>query len=185
MKKIALLLALLLCMVPVLSSCGGANSPEDAVETALSVMYGDGGEDEADYYEVAYKYNLDILDLLDNGDEAAEIKKAVREAQKEVKDSLNRMGDLDKFIEENEYDDFDYNYEIIYCDVYEEKDGENFDNLISSFGYANTDIEDYVTAIAKVGVLTTVVYEKEDEIYTSADVETYTVYEIDGNWYIG
>ena len=95
------------------------------------------------------------------------------------------MEDLDKLIEELEYDDFDYSYEIIYCDVYEAKDGENFDNLISSFGYANTDIEDYVTAIAKVGVLATTVYEKEDEIYTSADVETYTVYEIDGNWYIG
>ncbi len=185
MKKLALLLAMLLLAMPLLTACGGAGSPEAAVETALDVKYGDGGEDAEDYYAVAYQYNLDILELLENNDEATELKKAVRDAQKSVKDSLNTMKNIDKLVDEMEYDDYDFSYEIIYCNVYEEKDGENFDNLISSFGYANTDIEDYVTAIAKVGVLMTAEYEKDGETYTSANVETYTVYEIDGNWYIG
>ncbi len=185
MKKLALLLAMLLLAMPLLTACGGAGSPEAAVETALDVMFGDGGEDVEDYYAVAYQYNLEILDLLDNNDEATELKKAVRESQKSVKDSLNSMKDLEDYIEDMEYDDFDFRYEIAYCNIYKEKDGENFDNLITSFGYANTDIEDNVTAIAKVGVIMTTEYEKDGETYTSIETQTVTVYEIDGNWYIG
>ena len=184
MKKIALLLAMLICLVPVLGACGANSSPEKAVEAALKVVYGDGDEKADDFYAVAYEYNLDILELIKNDEEASALKESVREAQKSIKDSLNNMEDIDEYIEEAKYDDFDFNYEILYCNIYEEKDGENFDNLIESFGYVNTDIEDAVTAIAKVGVMMTTEYVYEDENYTNVSTETITCYCIDGDWYI-
>ena len=65
MKKLALLLAMLLLVVPVLCSCGANSSPEKAVATAIDVMYGDGDADPEDFYNVVIDYNLDILENLD------------------------------------------------------------------------------------------------------------------------
>lgn len=185
MKKLALILAMLLLAMPLLTACGGASSPEAAVETALDVMFGDGDANVDDYYEVALLCNTDILELIENGDKKDSFKESARATQKAMKDSLNLLKDADKEADDEGYDDWSFSYEIAYCDVYKEKDNRHFDDLIESFPYADTDIEEETTAIAKVGVILTTEFEKDGETYTSVDTQTFTVYEIDGNWYIG
>lgn len=182
MKKISLILALLLCLVPVLASCGANSSAEKAVKTAIDVKYGDGDADVEDYWAVAYNYNLDILDLLDDKEEASDYKESIREARKSAKEMLNMYKDIDEMLEEEDIDKWDFDYEILYCDTY--KKGDAFDQYVESFGYANTAIEDKIEAVARVGVLFTYEVKKDKDVEHSSDVETYTCYKIDGKWYV-
>lgn len=183
MKKFTLLLAMLLCLVPVLASCGGAGNPEAAVETWLDAKYADGDADVEDVYEVVLEWNLDVLDLLDNDDKASELKEAVRSARDGAKDRINTMKDMDEKMEENKYDDYDFSYEILYCDEYD-KDSEIFDEAKKEFAYKGTSVEDELTAVAHVGVLITAVIEKDGDTQTNAYVDEFGLYCIDGNWYI-
>ncbi len=182
MKKICLLLAMLLCLVPVLSACGANSSPEKAVTAAIDVKYGDGDADPEDYWAVVYNYNLDLVELLDS-DEASDIKESIREARKEVKETLNQHEDMDEYMEDEELDDWSFKYEIIYCNTYE-KGSDIFDNAISTFKYVDTDMEDYVDEVAKVGVLFITEYEKDGETYTSSSTKDFSCFKIDGKWYI-
>ncbi len=182
MKKICLLLAMLLCLVPVITACGANSSPEKAVTTALEVMYGDGDADPEDYWKVVYNYNLDLIELLDS-DEASDVKESIRAAQKEIKGTLNQFKDIEETLEEEDIDDWNFSYEIIYCNTYE-KGSDTFDSFIESFKYVDTDMEDHVTEVASVGVLLTYEYEKEKEDFTSSNVKNFTCYKIDGDWYI-
>jgi len=183
MKKIALVLAMLLCLVPVLSACGLGSSPKNAVKQALDVKYGDGGEDVEDFYEVTLDYNLDVLEFLDDDDEKSDYKDEIRAAQKEVKKSLNSLEDIEDEMEEEDITDFDFSYEILYCNTYDDK-SDYFDTLLKSFKYADTSVEDEVTEVAVVGVLLTTEYSDDDGDYTSVETDTFTLYKIDGNWYI-
>lgn len=182
MKKICLLLALLLCMAPVLSACGANSSPEKAVLAALDVKYGDGDADPEDYWAVVYNYNLDLIELLDS-DEASTVKEGIRAAQKEMKASLNLYEDIEDKLEDEDIDDWDFSYEILFCNTYEEG-SDTFDEAIKEFKYVDTDIEDYVDEVAQVGVLMTTVYEKDGEEFTSVNTKTFSCYKIDGDWYI-
>ncbi len=182
MKKISLLLALILCLVPVLSACGANSSPEKAVKAAIDVKYGDGEADVEEYWAVAYNYNTDILDLLTDKEEASDYKESIRESRKMAKEMLNLYKDLDDMMEEEEIDKFDFDYKVLYCDTYEK--GDTYDELVEEFGYANTDIEDKIEAVANVGVLFTYEMKKGKDVAHNSDVETYTCYKIDGKWYV-
>ncbi len=182
MKKISLLLAMLLCLAPLFVACGANSSPEKAVVAALDVLYGDGDAEAEDYWAVAYNYNLELIELMDS-EEASDYKEMIRAAQKEKKSSFNSLEDMDETAEDAEFDDWDFEYEILYCNTYE-KGSDTFDAAIEDFEYVDTDVEDYVEEVATVGVLVTRIFEKDDETFTSASVQTYSCYKIDGDWYI-
>ncbi len=184
MKKFTLLLAMLLCLVPVLASCGGAGSAEAAVETWLDAQYADGDAEVEDVYAVKLAWNLELLDLIDNDDKASEFEESVRSARDNAKENINQMKDLDEQLEENKWDDYSVSYEILYCNEYDKK-SELFDEVKGSFMYKGTAIEDELTAVASIGVLVTTEVEKDGEDITTANIRTFTVYCVDGNWYIG
>jgi hypothetical protein len=184
MKKITLLLAMLLCLVPVLGACGGAGNPEAAVSAWLDAKYADGDAKVEDVYAVKLNLNLDVLDLIENETEASDLEKAVRSNREGTKDKINTMEDMDEKLEDNKWDDYDFNYEIIFCDKYDD-DSDTFEEAKKDFLYKGTAIEDELTAVARVGVLMTGTIEKDGETMTNADVEVFELYCIDGNWYIG
>lgn len=183
MKKFTLLLAMLLCLVPVLASCGGASSAETAVTTWLEAVYADGDAEVDDVYKVVLEWNLEVLDLLDSEDKASDLKEAVREARDGAKEEINLLKDVDKTLEELKCDDYKVSYEILYCDEYDKK-SDMFDAAKESFMYKGTAIEDELTAVAKIGVLVTIEMEKDGDIITDAEIDEYGAYCIDGKWYI-
>lgn len=183
MKKLALILAMLLCLVPVLSACGANSSPEKAVSAALDVKYGDGDADPEDYYAVVLNYNLDVLDLMDDEDAAKSYKESIRESQKSIKDSLNSMEDMDENAEDQDIDDWSFEYEIAYCNIYD-KGSDTFDSYVESFIYANSSVEDSIEEVAIVGVLEYYEYSKDDCDYTNIESDSYVCYCIDGDWYV-
>ncbi len=174
---------MLLCLVPVLSACGGNSSPKNAVMQSLDVLYGDGGEDVEDYYAVMLDYNLDVLDLIDDEEEQSDYKETVRKAQKEIKKSLNTLEDIDDLMEKAELDDYDVSYEVLYCHTYDDST-DIFDEALKEFKYADTSIEDEITEVATVGVLITIETSNDDGDFTNSDVKTFNLYKIDGDWYI-
>ena len=184
MKKFTLLLAMLLCLVPVLASCGGAGSAEAAVETWLDAVYADGDADVEDVYAVKLAWNLDVIELIDNDDKASELEDGVRAARDGAKNQINKLEEYEEALDDEDIDDYDVTYEILFCDEYDE-DSKVFDAAKEGFMYKGTAIEDELTAIARVGVLVTEVVEKDGETGTEVDVKEFTVYCIDGNWYIG
>ena len=105
MKKFTLLLAMLLCLVPVLASCGGASSAEAAVTTWLDAVYADGDAEVEDVYAVKLAWNLDVVKLIENADKASEFEDSVRSARDGAKDKINEMEDIEETIEENKWDD--------------------------------------------------------------------------------
>lgn len=184
MKKFTLLLAMLLCLVPVLASCGGASSAEAAVTTWLDAVYADGDAEVEDVYAVKLAWNLDVVKLIENADKASEFEDSVRSARDGAKNKINEMEDIEETIEENKWDDCSVTYEIIYCNEYDKK-SELFDEAKSEFMYKGTAVEDELSAVAAVGVLVTREIEKDGEVMTMADVEVFSVYCVDGSWYIG
>lgn len=185
MKKISLILAFILCLVPVLSGCGANSSAKNAAKAAAAARYVD--QDTAAFFEVAVDYNVDILkDYLDS-DDAEAMRTKVRENQDRVKESIKKQWD---HITESEKegglggDDLKVKVgNVIYCNEYE-AGSEAFDNAMKGFIYDNTDVEDYVEKVAKVGVLLTVTYTVDGQKFTEAGVQNYTCYCIDGNWYV-
>jgi hypothetical protein len=184
MKKITLLLAMLLCLVPVLGACGGAGSPEAAVSVWMDAKYADGDAKAEDVYEVKLNLNLDVLEFIKNDTEASDLEKTVRSNRDGIKDKLNTLKDMEDKIEDNKWDDYGFSYEIIFCDKYD-KDSDTFDEAKSEFLYKGTAIEDELEAVARVGVLMTAVIEKDGDTMTNANVEVFELYCVDGNWYIG
>ena len=182
MKKLALLLAMLLLVVPVLCSCGANSSPEKAVATAIDVMYGDGDADPEDFYNVVIDYNLDILENLDS-ETATSIKESIRSARKDAKDMLNLLEDIDEEMEEEKIDKWSFSYEIAYCNTYK-KGSDTFDEYLEDFLYANTDIEDLVDEVAVVGVIMTFESVKDKEDFTDLNTEEMVCYKVDGKWYV-
>ncbi len=184
MKKITLLLAMLLCLVPVLGACGGAGNPEAAVTAWLDAKYAEGKADVEDVYEVMLNLNLDVLEFITNDTEASDLEKTVRSNREGTKDKINTLKDMDEKLEDNKWDDYNFTYELIFCDEYD-KDTDTFEEAKKDFLYKGTAVEDELTAVARVGVLMTAIIEKDGETMTNADVEVFELYCIDGNWYIG
>ncbi len=185
MKKISLLLAMLLCLVPVLGSCGANSSAKNAAKAAFDAYFIDSDADA--YFEVALEYNIDILKEYIDSDDVDDLKESVREAQKTTKDEIKEYWDfLTEDEDEGGYgadDNYKVKGEVLSCEVYDSK-SDAFDEAIKGFAYENTDLEDVVEEVALVNILMTVEYTVGDDDYTKATVKTYTCFNVDGNWYV-
>lgn len=185
MKKIALLLALLLCMVPVLSSCGANSSAKKAAVAAFEAYYVD--SDPSAYFEVCVDYNVDLLKEYIDSDAADAMKESVRASQDSVKETIKSYWDS---YTESEKDgglgaeDVSVDYEVLTVSKYNDKT-EAFDKVMAEFTYDNSDIEDVVKEVAIVEILTTIEYTIDDDDYVDSGVKTYYCYNIDGDWYVG
>ncbi len=178
MKKIALLLAMLLCLVPTLASCGMNSSPEKVVSAVIEATYEDFD------YEVINKicYNLDV-DLYEDvfeGDDLKAAKESIRASQDVIKESFKQMEDRAE-----ECEKYDLKYDIRYCEIYDDKDDE-FDEIIKANDTINdTDFEDLTDKVAKVRVVGEVFITDEDGDDSINEIDnTFTCYRIDGKWYI-
>ncbi len=187
MKKLALLLALLLCLAPVLSACGANSSAKKAAVAAVKAEYINCDAD--DYFDVALRYNVDLIDeYIKDTEQATALKESARAAKDTKKESIKAQWDFFTKSEDEgglgAEDEPDVDYEVIYVETYGEKT-DAFDKIMEGFRYKGTDLEDEVTKVAKVGILVTVEYTVDDDDYVDAEVETLTCYCIDGDWYIG
>ncbi len=186
MKKIALLLAMLLCLAPVLSACGAHSSAKKAATAAFEAYYVD--QDSEAYYEVSARHNLELIDAYINSSTTAEeLKSSVRSRKDSTKESIKKVWDsYTKSEADGGKDAEDFNvdsYEVLYENVYKSKT-DAFDGIMENFPYGDTDLEDQVTKVAKVGVLMTITYTIGDDDYTEAGVQEYVCYLIDGDWYV-
>ncbi len=184
MKKIALLLALLLCLAPVLSACGANSSAKKAAAAAFEAYYIDG--DAEAFFEVNAAYNLDLIKKYISSEKADSLKETARSKQDSAKENIKEQ--WDKYTDSEDdgglgAEDLKVKYEILFVDTYGKK-SEAFENALESFTFNDTDIEDEVTKIARVGILGTVTFSIDGDDYTDATVRDYTCYCIDGKWYI-
>ncbi|MBQ4317011.1 MAG: hypothetical protein IJC20_02065, partial [Clostridia bacterium] len=175
---IALLLAMLLCLVPALASCGVNSSPEKVVEAVVEATYKDFD------YEVFNKvcYNLDVglyEDVLE-GDDLKDAKENIRSIQDVIKEGFKETQK-----EAEKFKDYDLKYDIRYCEIYDEKDDE-FDKIIKANSSINdTDFEDLTDKVAKVRVVGEIFITDEDGEDDIEEIDnTFTCYHIDGKWYI-
>lgn len=186
MKKIALLLALLLCLAPVLSACGANSSAKKAASAAFEAYYIDG--DAEAYFEVKSDYNLELVKEYITSDMAEMLKESIRNSQSKVKDRIKEVWDdyTDSKDDNGKgADEVNVDYEVLFVDTYGKKT-QAFEDAMEDFTYNDTDIEDEVSKIAYVGILKTLTYtDSDDDDFTEASVITYTCYCIDGNWYVG
>ncbi len=181
MKKIALLLAMLICVVPVLTACGANSSPDGAVEAALVARYED--FDYEALYELSYKYDKELfVDLLGSGDVLDAEKNSIDNNRETLKETVKAAQKLSEM-----FDDYSFDYEIRYCNIYDKKD-DAFDTIIKSSKFSNEgygDVKDAISKVAKVRVIGEIVFENDDGncIYNNI-ADTYTCYYIDGDWYV-
>ncbi len=185
MKKIALLLAMLLCLAPVLSACGANSSAKKAAAAAFEAYYVDGDADE--YFAVNLNYNVDLIKEFIDSEKGDLMRDAIREAQGGVKTEIKEY--WDKYTKSKDdggkgAEDLKVDYDIVFADTYGKKT-EAFEKYIDKFAYKNTDIVDEVSKVARVGILRTLTYTDSDgDDYTEATVITYICYCIDGDWYV-
>ncbi len=186
MKKISLLLAMLLCLVPVLGSCGANSSAKNAAKAAFEAYYVDGDADA--YFEVALNYNVDLLKEYIDSDDVDDMKTDVRDAQKEEKDDIKELWDVLTNDEDDgglgADDDFKVKGEVISCETYDDKT-DIYDEAIESFEYEGSDLEDFVEEVAIVNILMTIEFTVDDVDYVKTMTLEYLCYNIDGDWYVG
>jgi len=185
MKKIALLLALLLCLVPVLSACGANSSAKKAASAAFEAYYIDG--DAEAFFEVSADYNLELVKEYITSDKADSLKESIRSKQDSAKETIKEYWDRYTDSEKDGgmgAEDVDVSYEVLFVDTYDKK-SDAFEKAMEEFTYNDTDIEDEVTKVAHVGLLATITYTIDGDDYTDAAVRDFTCYCIDGNWYVG
>ncbi len=175
MKKIALVLAMLLCLVPVLSACGGAGGAEKVVKNYLEAVMKDFDKDAA--YEALFFQNKDILkEVLD--EEAFE-----EHTEEGWRDSTDKEIKSEKEYEKNA-DDYSFSYEIYDSRVIE-LDSDEYDAIIADYEEILTeDVEDAIEGMALVRVFYEQTYTKGDEDRTYVGSVTYLCAEIKGDWYI-
>ncbi len=182
MKKICLILAMLLCLVPVLASCGANSSAEKAAVAAFEAKYVD--FDYEAYFEVDYTCNLELVeDVLDGNDKLDEYKTTVRETKESVKETIKNYAKAP-----GEYEDYDVEYEVRYCISYE-KDSDRYDSIVKNyfeFQENDTDFKDLIEEVAIVGIAVEV-YTTDDEDVDSISGAYMRVvcFNIDGDWYVG
>ena len=164
MKKIALLLALLLCLVPVLSACGANSSAKKAAAAAFEAYYIDGDADA--FFEVKADYNLDLVKEYMDSEKGDALKESIRSkqdsAKENIKDYWNDYTDSEKDGGLGA-EDVKVDYEILFVDTYGKKT-EAFEKAMEDFTYTDTDIEDEVTKVAHVGILMTITYTVDDDL---------------------
>lgn len=182
MKKICLLLAALLCCIPVLSACGAQSSAESTVVAAIEARYVD--FDYEAMYELAHNYNVELYKELLEGED---------DVLKAEKDSISKKCDTikstikaeEKFAEK--VDDYEFTYEVRYCKSYDEDDDE-FDVVVKSSKFAKegySDMKDLIDEVADVRVVGEFIITNEDgdEFISNFD-KNYTCFRIDGTWYV-
>ena len=181
MKKIAMLLAMLLCLVPVLSACGAQSSAEGVVEAALQARYED--FDYETLQKIDYKCNKELFtELLDSGEVLDELKKDIEDEREEIKTNLKSYKKTAEAAE-----DYSVTYEIRYCNVYDEDD-DAFDVILKKSEFSEEgfgDVKDAIDQVARVRVIGEIIFENEDGLRMISNIaEIYTCYRIDGDWYI-
>lgn len=187
MKKIALLLALLLCLVPVLSACGaGGGGGVKAVKKYLDARFVDFDKDAFD--EVYLRFNKDLLK------ENLESEQYDAVAYSGWRDSTHSyIKDTAKYVEKAKK--YDFNYEIYDSRTVKEKD-EEFDVILeqlylSTQSYENkvylkdTDFEDKIEEFCLVRVLGLETWVNDSKEERIAEYEnTLLSIKIDGKWYV-
>jgi len=178
MKKLALLLSMLLCLVPTLASCGANSSPEKAVTAVIEATYED--FDYEVFNKVCYSLNVDLYEDVLEGDDLKAAKENIRSTQDVIKETFKEMKK-----EAEKCEKFKLEYDIRYCEIYDEKDDE-FDEIIKRNSDINdTDFEDLTDKVAKVRVVGEVFVTDEDGEDDIVEIdETFTCFHIDGNWYV-
>lgn len=178
MKKFAILLAMLLCVLPVLTACGGASGAEKAVEKSMEAMYVD--FDYEEFYENVYELDLDLLEDVFEGDKLDAAKEAARAQRDSVKEMIKSIQDNAEDLE-----DFEIVIEVRYSQLFD-KDSDEYDAMMESFSFKGTDMEDLVDATAVVGVVMEYYATDEDGKETiNGQYEEVECYKIDGTWYVG
>ena len=180
MKKISLILALLLCLMPVLTACGGG-SPEKAVKKYLEAKY---ETFEAEVFEeVVLQYNKDVLKKALTADEF----KTLCGGDEAVKKQLEDVLDDNRKDSEKEWDKYKVSYKISVCEVYEEDD-ERFDyykEIQEAYSpLFKTDFKKDITAVALVNVTGKITYVDDEMKFVRPINETLTLFCIDDEWYI-
>lgn len=181
MKRIALFLAMILCLAPILGACGANSSPEKVATAAFEAMFIDC--DYEAYFETNYTLDLDLLEeVMGDSDKYESMKDAARTSRDSIKESIKSI--KDRYEDSDEIKDYDIEYDVRYVMSYE-KDTDIFDELIDEFAYADTDFEDLVEEIAVVGIAAEFYSTDKDGNETvSGDYAEIICYNIDGDWYI-
>ena len=179
MKKLALFLALILCMVPVLSSCGVNSSAEKVAVAAVEAMFVD--FDYEAYYETNYILNLDLLeDVMGGSDKYEGMKDEARSERETVKEQIKSLKNS-----ANDYEDYDVKFDVRYVISYE-KDSKYYDKCVQEFEYIGTDFQDLIEEVAIVGIAAErYATDDEDNETVSGNYFEITCYNIDGDWFIG
>lgn len=178
MKKIAFMLAMILCVLPMLTACGGASGAEKVVEKSMEAMYID--FDYENFYETVYELDLDLLEDVFEGDKLDAAKEAARAQRDSVKQMIKSIQD-----NAEDMDDFEIVIEVRYSQFYE-KDSDEYDSMMEGFSFKGTDMEDLVDATAVVGVVMEAYVTDEDGVETiDGRYEEVECYKIDGTWYVG
>lgn len=176
MKKIALLLAMLLCLVPVFSACSmGTSGAEKVVKNYLEAIMKDFDKDAA--YEAVFYQNKEILEVVLSEDlyDAVTAEGWRDETDKQIKNEKKYANDAD---------DYDFSYEI-YDSRAIEIDSDEYDALVEEFSVIiNDDVEDAIEGIALVRAIYDQVYTMGDEEYLVTEEVTFLCVEIEGDWYI-
>ena len=188
MKKIAILLAMILCVVPVLTACGGVGGAEKAVKNYLEARYVD--FDKEAFFASSVLYNKDMLkELLDEDDYKAVTYDGWRDTIE------NSIKNYKEYAEDAE--DYELNYEI-YASRVIEKDSDEFDAIlaqvsfnVSGEGYGeellikDTDLEDLVEEMAIVRYIGEQNYvNRKDEERIETVGSSLLCLNIDGDWYV-
>lgn len=176
MKKIALLLALLLCLAPVLSACGvGGGGGVKAVKKYLDAFYVDFDEDAFD--EVYLLCNEDLVEE-NLSDELLEEYKENDIAQM-YHNQIDEMADL---IEGAKKYSFDYE---IYDSRNIKEDDDEFDAIMEEIEFKDTDFEDITEEFCLVRVVGTFTFVNDDKEERIEDFyNTILAGKIDGKWYV-
>ena len=179
MKKIALFLALILCMVPVLSSCGVNSSAEKVAVAAVEAMFVD--FDYEAYYETNYILNLDLLeDVMSGSDKYEGMKDEARSERETIKEQIKSLKNT-----ANDLEEYDVEFEVRYVISYE-KDSKYYDDCMEEFEFNGTDFQDLVKEVAIVGIAAErYATDDEDNETVSGSYLQIICYNIDGDWFIG
>ena len=196
MKKLSLILALLLCLMPVLTACGGGGA-EKTVKQYLKAVYKDFDSSVLEEITLEYnkKLNKDILSTEEfeqyanayyYGDDSEYYDWDAEKQFDAAIDSLeDRLGD-NKRVTEKDWEKYKVNYKVEYCEVYEEDDDlfDFYKEYSFSTKYTKTDFKKKITAYARAYVSGTISYVDEDMKFVQPINETFVLFCIDDEWYI-
>ena len=183
MKKICLLLALIICLVPVLTSCdgilvgltGGSAGAESVAKEYIDAIYKD--FDKNALFEISARYNKELLkSKLSEEDFESHTYEGWREAiEMHIKKHRTYAADAAEY---------DVKYKV-YSSRTVSKDSDEFGVITGNTVFRETEMEDAVEELALVRVVG-----EQNYVNSSDEERTVTFYEellclkIDGKWYV-